>query len=295
MRRQIAWMASLLLLLTLLLSGCAAEPATPEAAAATARAFMLARVSGDAGAVEALMTSRALRATSQEQIRLLLRPTTTFDGLGSPTEVEPGVVRIPVQGLTLTSPERSVRWPESWLTLRREGDRWRVAWAEPLMYEATQSYMNGLYNVDLGHEIVAIDPYHYRGYLELHFVYRGLKRYREAEVAINSAMERATAAQLPDVHDAMARFKLTINAPGEALAHARRALELAAPYVPATYSARWQADTLVVAGRAALASHDQAAAAALAGEAAALDPDNANLAIFRHQLAAKPSVPSTGR
>lgn len=291
MRRRIPWIALLFVLLTLL-SGCGAEPATPEAAADAARAFMQARTAGDAGAVSAMITARAQRSVSRSQVsRYLTETKTGFAGLGSPEAVEPGLIRIPVRNLTLISKEQTVRWPEAWLTLRYEGDRWRVDWADPLFDVAAQAYHNDLLvdERNLGYDIVAIDPYHYRGYLELHFAYRDLKQYRAAEVAINNALERATPAQRPDAHDAMARFKLAINAPDQALTHARQAIDLAAPLIPDTYSIRWQADTLVIAARAALAVGDRTTAEALAGQAASLDPENANLAIFRHQLAAKPA------
>lgn len=295
--RQRIFLALLLPVLLTLLSGCRATPSTPEAAAEAALAFMEARVAGNAAAVEGLLTVRAGREISRSQISRHFEETqASFGGLGSPSTVEPGVVRIPVRDLTLTSRERSILWPESWLTLHYEGERWRVAWAEPLFDVAAQAYQNDrlVDERDLGHAIVGIDPYHYRGYLELHFAYRDLKRYREAEVAINAALERATPVQKPDVHDAMARFKLQINAPGEAVSHARQALDLASPYIPNTYSIRWQADTLVVAARAALGIGDRASAEALVSQAAALDPENADLAIFRHQFVATPPPPPAG-
>lgn len=301
MRRRVSLALLLLLLLPLLLtllSGCRTAPATPEAAAEVALAFMEARIAGNAAAVESILTARARREISRSLIsRHFEEAQASFAGLGSPSAVEPGVVRIPVRDLTLTDRERSIRWPETWLTLRYEGERWRVAWAEPLFDLASQAYQNDrlVDERNLGHAIVAIDPYHYRGYLELHFAYRDLKRYREAEVAINNALERATPVQKPDVHDAMARFKLQINAPGEALTHARQAIDLASPHIPNTYSTRWQVDTLVVAARAALGVGDRAAAEALASQAAGLDPENADLAIFRHQLAATPPPAPAGR
>ncbi|MFZ5825761.1 MAG: hypothetical protein ACOY94_15800 [Bacillota bacterium] len=297
MRHRISLALFLAVLLTLL-PGCRAIPATPEAAAEAARAFMEARVGGDAAAVESMLTARARKEITRSQISLYLNEASTgYGGLGSPSPMEPGVVRIPVRDLTLTGRERSTRWPESWLTLRYEGDRWRVAWAEPLFNLAAQAYQNDRLVDELryGHAIAAIDPYHYRGYLEQHFALRDLKRYRLAEVAINNALERAMPAQRPDVHDAMARFMLQVNAPAQALTHARQALDLAAPHTPDTYSTRWQADTLVVAARAALGLGDRTTAEALASQAAALDPQNAELAIFRHQLVATPPPPPGGR
>src|SRR5690606_24633042 len=114
-----------------------------------------------------------------------------------------------------------------------------------------------------------------------------LGRIRQAEHALNAAWARATGAQRADVMAARARFKLAIGAPAEALALAREALSLARPYAPGTYSASWQAETLIVGARAALALGDREAAQALADEAAELDPANAALAVFRYQLAAE--------
>lgn len=271
MPQRLPWIA-LLLLLPTLLTGCGQEPPTPEASAAAARAFMQARVNGNAARVYEMLTTRAQKSVTRSRVSgYLSAAETTFADLGSPQEVEPGVVRIAVKNLALIGRERTVRWPEAWLTLRYESNHWRVAWAEPLFAEAAQAYQNAQFldELKLGHEIVAIDPYHYRGYLELHFAYRELARMREAEAALNTALARTTPAQQPDAHDAMARFKLELGDPNGALAHARRALELAGPYVPGTYSVRWQADTLVVAGRAALAANDRATAEAMAGQAAA--------------------------
>lgn len=292
MHQRSTWIGLALLLLAML-SGCSAQPNTPEEATATVQTFMQARVAGDAAALHAMLTARAETAISRSQVsRHVEGIRVSYTGLGSPSAVEPGVVRIPVRNLQLAGPERTVQWPESWLTLRYEGDRWRVAWAEPLFDEAANAFMNDLLTdqLKLGHAIVAIDPYHYRGYLELHFAYRDLQRYREAEVAIREALRKATTAQEPDGYDALARFQLVVNAPGEALATARRALELAAPLVPDTYSVKWQADTLVAAGRAALAAGDRTTAEAYANQAAGLDPANASLSVFRHRLTAQPGA-----
>lgn len=297
MRRRVPVTALFLLILTLL-SGCGGQPATPEAAAETARAFMEARAGGNGTEVHAMLTARAQKAMSRSLVsRYLQRTRASFAGMGSPQEAEPGLVRIPVRDLALESRERTVRWPDAWLTLRREGKRWQVAWTEPLVDEATEAYYNDqiLEQLTLAQQMVAIDPYHYRGHLELHFAYRELKRLREAEMAITTALERATPAQRPSVHDAFARFKLLVNSPSAALTHARQALDLAAPHIPGTYTVQWQADTLVVAGRAALAVGDRTAAETLAGQAAALDSNNSSLAVFRHQLAAKPSPPPVAR
>lgn len=297
MRNRGPW-PLLLLLLLLLAAGCSKVPATPEAAADAARAFLQARVDDNAAATHSMLTTRAQKAISRSLLSSYFEQIeTSYSDLGSPREAEPDLVRIPVRNLTLASPQRTVRWPEVWLTLRYEGNRWKVAWTEPLFDEAFQAYQNGLFldQLNLAGEMVRIDPYHYRGHLELHFAYQGLKRPREAEVAIRTALQRATPAQLPDVYDAFARFMLAINAPTQAFEHARRALELAQPFAPDTYSPRWQADTLVVAGRAALAVNDRANAEAMATQAAALDPENANLAMFRHQLAATPSTAPPAR
>jgi len=289
------WILALLLPL-ILLSGCGSEPVTAEAAVASARAFLKARVAGDAGTVYAALATRAQEAMTPEIVaNYLQQMDTSFGEVGTPVEVEPGLLRVPVKDLVLTDEGRSIRWSESWLTLIHEGE-WRIAWAEPLHWEAEQAYHNDLLveELDLARRSIAVDPYHYRGYLELHFAYRELKRFREAEVALVEALTYATPAELPVVHDATARFKLVLKQPGEGLTHAQTALSLAAPYMPDTYSPRWQADSLVVAGRAALALNDPAAAEQYAAQAEALDPQNSSLALLRYQLATTPS-PSTGQ
>jgi tetratricopeptide (TPR) repeat protein len=134
------------------------------------------------------------------------------------------------------------------------------------------------------HTIIDIDPYHYRGYLEEHFAYRGLQRLREAELAVLRAIQLATPVQQPDAYDAMARFKLNLKAPADAATFAQKALNVASPYIPATYSTRWEADTLVVLGRAQFAQGDRAGAEQTAKRASELDPFNGTLAIFRFTL-----------
>ncbi len=285
MSRRIHTLLAFLLLLVL--SGCSGEPATPEAAAASARAFLSARAAGDSGAVYAALEERAQSAMTRSLVAEYMDDVTaTFGDIGTPVEVEPSLVRIPIKDLILTDEGRSIRWPEVWLTMAYEG-KWRVAWAEPLFRDAAQAYQNDLVveQLSLARKSISIDPYHYRGYLELHFAYRDLKRYREAEVALADALDRATPAELPVVHDTFARFKLLLNQPADGLAHARQALSLAATFSPETYPSEWTADTLVVAGRAALALNDQATAGEYAAQAATLDPENASLAVFQYQMA----------
>lgn len=285
-KRSSCGQIGLLVLLLLLLSGCAKQPNSTEAALATARNFMQARVAGNSRSAHALLTPAARKAITARQVDGLFEATrATYGSLGTPQVLEPGVVRIPVKELVLNEPDRQVRWPERWLTLQHDGESWQVAWAEPLFGPATQAYHNdqAAEALRLAQAIVAIDPHHYRGHLERHFAYRGLKRHREAELALQTALELATPAEKPDVHDAWARFQLAIGAPAGALSHAQQALELAVSHSD-TYSARWQADCLIVAARAALQLCDRATAEALASDAAARDPENATLAIFRHRL-----------
>lgn len=251
---------------------------------------MEARAAGDLGQVWGLLTEESQEAATSARVAALLRrETVTYEGLGSPVEIEAGLFRIPVIDLIIASSGRSTRWPEAWLTLVQEGDRWQVAWGEPLFEAAANAYFNTQYveQLEIARDIVAADPYHYRGHLELHYAYRGLNRLRQAELALADAAQRATEFERPVVEEAMARFQLSLNQPGRALEHVQRALELAQPYAPGTYSARWQADTLVVGSRAALALGMEEEAAAMAQQAAALDPDNAELAILRFQLAGR--------
>lgn len=283
-----ALVLSILLILTLL-AGCAREEPTAEAAAAGARRFMESLAAGDPGGVWALLSEEAHRRMDADQVAAYLTDhEVAFAGIGSAREIEPGVMRVAVSGLTVRDPGRAVHWPESWLTLRWEEERWAVAWAAPLFEPAMTAYHNTRYpqQLDLARDIVAIDPYHYRGHLELHYAFRGLGRLRQAEYALNTAWERASAAQKADVMAARARFKLALGAPQDALAHAREAVELARPYTPETYSAAWQAETLIVGAQAALALGDGEAVEELVSRAAAADPESPALAVFRHRLAA---------
>jgi len=250
---------------------------------------MEALAAGDGGQVRAALTAEARgRMDTGAVAAYLAEHAVSFTSVGAAREVEPGVMRVPVRGVTVRDPGRTVEWPERFLTLRWEEDRWAVAWAEPLFEPALNAYHNTRYTeqLDLARDIVAIDPYHYRGHLELHYAFRGLGRIRQAEYALNTAWERASAAEKADVMAARARFKLALGAPADALDLAREALDLARPYAPGTYSAAWQAETLVVTAQAALALGDGEAAQALADEAAALDGENAAVAVFRYQLAA---------
>lgn len=272
-----------------LLAGCARVEPTAEAAAGAARSFMESLAAGSFEGVWGALTAEARRRMDAEIVAAWLAGHhVAFEGVGEAREIEPGVMQVPLVGVTVRDPGRSVRWPQSWLTLRWEDERWAVAWAEPLFEPAETAYHNTLYQeqLDLARDIVAIDPYHYRGHLELHYAYRGLGRFRQAEHALNTAWARASAAQKADVMAARARYKLALGAPDDALAHARSAVELALPYVPGTYSPAWQAETLIVGAQAALALGDREAAAELADRAAAADPESAALAVFRYQLAA---------
>lgn len=277
----------MLLMVAGLLTACSPMPRTPEGALSVARDFLRARADRDARALHGALTAKAQKAMSRSDVaNFLSQERVAYGAIGPVQERDHDWVQVQVHDLAITTHEQTVRWPEVWLTLHYEQDRWRVAWAEPLMSQAAQAYQNGLLGqeLELGRTIVEIDPFHYRGYLEQHYAYRGLKHPREAEVRLVQAFERATPPQLPDVHDAMARFKLGLNQPAEALSHARQALEKAAPYIPYLYSARWQADVMVVAGRALLGTGDRAGAEEYARRAAQIDPDNASLAIFHSQL-----------
>lgn len=290
MYRSVPRLAPLLVVLFALLlsAGCGTPPRSPEGAVDAARGFLNLRMAGDARTAHAQLTARAQKLISVQDVSRVFQETEiSFEDLGQPWEVDVDVVRVPVRNLVIVEGERIVQWPEVWLTLRYEAERWRVAWAEPLFDEAAQAYFNSQYGqgLELAESIIAIDPYHYRGYLEQHFIYRSLEQLREADAALASALEYATPVELPAVLDARARFKLQLNVPDDALEHAREALERARPYIPSTYSYRWQADTLVVAARAAMALGDRALAGNFAEQAAAVDPTNATLAVFRQQLA----------
>ncbi|MBP2017366.1 hypothetical protein J2Z79_000749 [Symbiobacterium terraclitae] len=282
----------LLVALLALTAGCGGELTTAEAAAASAQRFMASLSAGDFAGVWGALTSEARERMGSSAVAAYLRETEVeYDRVGDAVEVEPGLMRVPVAGLTVTDPGRTVKWPEAWLTLRQEGDGWLVAWADPLFDAALSAYHNTEYveQLDLARAIVAIDPYHYRGHLEMHYAFRGLGRLRQAEHALQLAQERATAAQKPDVLAAWARFKLAIGAPADALGYAQQALDLAKPYYPGTYSPAWWAETLVLSGQAALALGDGETAALYAEAAAAADPKNAALALFRQQLPALPA------
>lgn len=291
------WLVVLGMVLALL-AGCAREEPTAEAAAGAALRFMEALAGGDAGQVWGALTAEARRRMDSGAVASYLADhTVRFEAVGAAREIEPGVMRVAVRGVTVRDPGRAVEWSEWSLTLRWEEDRWAVAWAGPLFEPALTAYHNTRYHeqLNLARDIVAIDPYHYRGHLELHYAFRGLGRIRQAEYALNTAWERASAAEKADVMAARARFKLALGAPADALDLAREALDLARPYAPGTYSPSWQAETLVLAAQAALALGDVDAAQALAEEAAAVDADNAAVAVFRYQLAAggRPQQEST--
>jgi outer membrane murein-binding lipoprotein Lpp len=273
-----------------MLSGCSAEPNTPDAAVAATRAFLQARVSRDAGAVYSLLSDRTRKDLPRaDAARRVSHETVAFTGVGVPVPVAAGervLLQVPVTDVTVSTAQRELRWPEVRLTLEYDGRRWGVAWVEPLAANALQAYQNGRFGeaLDLAGAITAADPSHYRGAMESHFAYRGLKRLREAELAILRARELATPSQVPDVEESFARFKISLGRPDDAIPLARRALEAAAPYSPHLYSQRWMADTWVVLGRALLASGDRAGAEDAAAQAEALDPQNADLAMLRRDL-----------
>jgi|GEM_PF-1622120 len=281
--------------LALLTGGCGTVPSTPDAAVPVARDFLRARADRSAGTLYALLTAGAKEAISLDAVvGQVRRETVSFTSLGAAVQADPGWVQVPVVDLVVRTQESEARWPEVRLTLHYEGGQWRVAWADPLMYLASQAYQNARYSeeLELAESIADIDPYHYRGPLERHFAQRSLERPREAEVALLKAAALATPAQAPDVEDAAARFRLRLGQPDMALAHCRSALEKAAPYIPQLYSFRWQADALAVQGRAFLAKGDRSAAEAAVRDGLSIDPENADLAMLRRDLAAKPAPPA---
>lgn len=277
----------LVLLIVGLAAGCGKAPQTPEAAVPVARAFMDARVRRDANALQELLTARARKAIDRPTLAGWVRTESVqYEGLGAPITKDPNWVQVPVRNLVLRRGEDEVRWPEVRLTLQYDGSNWHVGWADPLMSRAMQAFQQGNYaqELDLGRSITEIDPYHYRGYLEQHFAYRRLMRFREAELWLSWSRDAALDAQLPDVEDAVARFKLELAHPADAADAARRALGTATPYLPSTYSPRWQVDTMVVLGKALLKGGDLTGAEAVVKQALVIDPQNGTLAIFRYEL-----------
>lgn len=293
MRRRAILAPLLLASLLILMGGCGSTPPTPEAARAVAAHFVASLAARDDGAVYALLTEAARRSMDRESIaQYLSRYSVTYESVGGAVPRETGWAQAPVLGLVVTEPERTTRWSELPLTLHYEGGRWRVAWVEPLLKRALLEYeaSNYIAELELGRTVVQIDPYHYRGYLEQHFANRGLNRLREAEWWLVRAKEVASAAQQPDVYDAQARFKLSLGSPEEAIRSARLALELATPLIPATYSRRWEADTLVVLARAQFFGGDRRGAEATAVRAAAIDPQNSPLAVLRMEMRSTPTT-----
>lgn len=281
-------LAVLMALLCLLMAGCGATPPTPEAAAAAAGRFLDARAAGNVAAMHGLLTERAAEEITQGMIARHIRGEQfQFGNLGAPVVVADGWVQVPVTDYHVSESGHAARWPEVRLTLHYENKRWLVGWVEPLTTLAQQAYENSQYGegLDLARAIGEIDPYHYRGPLEVHFAYRGLLRVREAELALIKAAELATVYEQPNVKDAFARFKLSLGHPEDAISHARAALEQAEPFVPGLYSARWKADALVVLGRALLLTGDRAGAADAAARASQADPGNAGAAMLLRQLA----------
>jgi hypothetical protein len=289
-----ALLSVLLLLLTLTAAGCSRTPATPDAAAKVVRQFLQARSKGDAGAIFPLLTPAVQKALPRTEVAKFVRQEGFgYGAVGTPVEMEPGWVRVPVADVRLDRPDGETRWPEVQLTLHYDGSRWGVAWVEPLAAQAREAYLNSRYGdeLTLADTIHAADPYHYRGPLEYHYAYRGLKRLREAELALAQAGQLATPSQAPEVEDAWARFKRSLGHPEDAIPHAQAALQKAAPYSPFLYSNRWQADLLVVLGRSYLAQGNLPAVTEAVKQAAGLDPENAALAMFQFQMA-HPGQPS---
>jgi len=272
-----------------LLAGCAREEPTAAAAAGAAQRFMESLAAGDFDRVWGALTAEARRRMDAEVVQAYLAGhDITYEAVGGAREVDAGVVRVAVSDLVVGDAGRSVHWPESWLTLRWEDDRWAVAWAGPLFEPAETAYHNTLYQdqFELASDIVAIDPYHYRGHLELHYAYRGLGRIRQAEYALATVLERATSPEKADVIAAKARFRLALGAPEDALAYALEALELARPFTPGTYSPAWQAETLILGAQAALSLGDAETAQQLVDRAADVDPESVAVAVFRYHHAA---------
>lgn len=292
MRHRLLW----LVLALVALVGCGAVPQTPDAAVPVARKFMDAWVARNSATMYPLLTDKARQAMTRGVVAAYLRTQlVSYESLGTPVRRTDTWLQIPVRGLTIRLEDGEVRWPEVLLTMHHDGKRWQVAWAEPLMAQSMLAYESGAYvdQLAIGHTMTGIDPYHYRGYLEQHFASRGLKRYREAELWLIRAQETATLAQLPDVRDATARFKLSLGDANAAALQARQALEAAAPLIPTTYSKRWQADTLVVLAKALYKAGDRTGTDEAVRQAAAADPVNAPLAVFRQQLnAPAPSAPA---
>lgn len=281
----------LMFTVVLLLSGCGSQPPTPEGAAAVARQFLEAWGRGDPGAMDRMLTEAAQVATPDGAItRHIRQQKVTFDSLGAPVTADGALIQVPVQNLRITTANTTARWPEYRLTLQHDGRRWRVAWVDPLSEAAQQAYDNSRFGdqLDLARAISTIDPFHYRGPLELHYAYKGLKRFREAELALLRARELATPAQAPAVEDAFARFKVNMGVPADAVPLARAALDKAAPYMPDLYPPRWQADTLVVLARGLAGAGDLTGARAAAQQAASIEPQNASLAMLLRELPPTP-------
>lgn len=283
---------ALLLTGLLLLSGCSPMPRTPDTAVAVAQQFLQARAARQADTVYSLLSGNAQKAMTFETVaNHLAQETVSFGVVGRPSELGDDWIQITVTDLAVSAGEQGARWPETRLILHYEAGSWRVAWVEPLLAAAARAYQNGRYGEELtlGAAIRTVDPFHFRGPLESHFAYRGLERVREAEWWLAQARELAAPWQLPEVDDAAARFMLGVNQPAEAAALARSALDTATPYVPDLYSRRWQADTMVVLGRALLSRGDRASAAAVAQQVRELDPQNATLAMFLGDLLPPPA------
>jgi len=272
-----------------LIAGCSPVSTAPAASIETAEAFLKARAAGDAPTLHRLLTDTAQKSIARaELIRFLAAESFSYGTLGAPVVRESGWVQIPVSRVRITQLEREITWSEYRITMYHDGRQWRVAWAEPLFDLSLLAYARNAFDeqLRLGVLINEIDPYHYRGYLEQHFSYRGLVRLKEAEVWLSRATDYATGPQRPDVLDATARFLLSIGAAAEAKAAAEQSLQSASAHVPTTYSRRWQADTMVVLARAQLALGDWEGANATVSQALFIDPENGPLAVFQMELKA---------
>lgn len=275
-----------------LTTACTKMENTPEAALSVARLFMDARANRNAGALYSLLTDAAREAMDRTAVNnYVAGQRVTYGSLGAIIQHDDGWAQVAVHDLSIASEGRTVRWPEALLTLRYEDEQWRVAWAEPLIAQAAAAYHRGDYMVelDLGRTVADVDPYHYRGPLEQHYAYRGMDRPREAERLLLRAAQLATPIQQPDVQDATARFKLSRGLEGDAIEHARTALNLAAAYIPATYPVAWQVDTMVVQARAHLAIGDRQAAEELVRTASELDPGNSSVLMLQQTLRQGPT------
>lgn len=282
------WMLPLLVVL----AGCFAVPASTQEAAKAVETFLMARAEGDAKTVWSMLSPKAQKAISRDRVAdYLAMQSVSWESIGA-AEAGDGFMQVPVHNFVVRGETYQQTWPEYRLTLTHDGKRWRVSWVDPLLYRAQSDYQdrNFAEELDLGRTATEIAPTHFGGYLEMFYAYWGLDRYREADWVLLTATQKAQPYQLPEVYDATARFKLGINQPDDAVRFARLVLDGAASY-PSLYSKAWQADTLVVLGKAQLVKGNRAEAEAAANQAGEIDPTNGTLAAFRWMLA-QPTAPA---